>query len=533
MIRALINAYRALYTTDSNTLIYCLRMIPIVGKHIPEAVYSKDNKKIFCIFSQIFVLIWNVIKTTVFAGVFFLLPKLIFSRIMAAGALGFQTENSFVYFALIMSAFCGSIIHSEVFNVNKKTYSMLKVVRIRPLTYFRMKMLRRTVIELVSFCAAFSILGMNPIKGFYLSLLIAVSRYAGESFNILVYRMTGKPLSEIKGADVSVMLASLLIAYFIPYLRGCVPNTYDMIFDTLWLVVILVVGSFFAYYAWNYSGYNRIAASLYTLRVLNVEDGHSEQTDNGILHLHGNMAEPEAIDERPVKSGNGYEFLNRLFFIRFRKTIINSIVIRLLIVAAALLTAVIAAQTGHKDIVYKVISYSLPVLVFVMYGLSCADRVCHELFYHCDSMMLRYEYFRDKDTILQNFLIRLRYLMVIDGIPAVALCIAYAIAGRISISEGNTATIICVCIGVILLSVFFTAFNLLMYYILQPFDVEKGKSSRLYTGINLGMYVLCYFCIYIETSSLFFALGTALAAAIMLAAAVTLVAKIAPRTFHL
>ena len=125
-----------------------------------------------------------------------------------------------------------------------------------------------------------------------------------------------------------------------------------------------------------------------------------------------------------------------------------------------------------------------------------------------------------------------------DIIPAGLLSVAIAIAGILAGKEGGGPTIIAVCIGVLLLSGFFSAYNVFMYYICMPFAMEedaiaKNLGSILYMVFNGLMYLVGYGCIFIETTSVFFTLGVALVFAIFISASATMVAWKAVKTFRI
>ena len=68
------------------------------------------------------------------------------------------------------------------------------------LIYFRVKFIYRLITELLGFWSAFTILGMNYVKAFYLVIIICLSRSVGECINILIFKMTGKRFADHKGA---------------------------------------------------------------------------------------------------------------------------------------------------------------------------------------------------------------------------------------------------------------------------------------------------------------------------------------------
>ena len=526
MLKKIIQSGYISYASDANRIAYVLGHFPFIGDKINSARSGRREQRAFGIAGVVLRLIWEIIKKAAFVAVFMILPRYVLGRICATGDNGFGLKNCFVYFSVVMVCFCGSINNSAIFDVNEEAYAALREAKCSPYDYFRMVVLRKSITELISFWSVFTIFGMNFFKAFYLTIVIIGSRFAGEAFNILLFRATRKPFSAHKGAGIVLMLVSLFAAYFVPYLRGHVPGAYELIFDTIWLMVILTAFAVLIYYVWNYSGYPKIAARIFRKSALEDESGQefiSEVYDGPALSA-------EDIEEYNLES---YKEINREFFARNRSAIAGAIEFRIVFSAAAFAAALIAVLNGYNDAVYKVISYSMSVMVFVMCVFSNSFRLCKAFFYQCDCELLKNESYRRRNDILENFFIRLKYLLVIDLIPAVFLSAAYAAAGMIAGKDGSGHIVAAVCIGIILLSCFFTVFQLGLYYIIQPYKSDIKKGNTVYTVINIGMYIACALFIYIDSTTVFFSFCAGLALAVVTAAAVTLVSQLGYKTFRL
>ena len=162
---------------------------------------------------------------TGFVFLFMKIPQMLFSKYMNEGA--FELEHSFVYFALGLCAICGSIMNSEIFG--EKISNEVKTDSSNVLGYFRKKLLIGWIYDFTGFWLAFSVWGMNVFKAFYLSIVILFSRFIGEMIHLLILRFTGKTFYDIRGASVFVSLASLICAYFVPFINGGVPSAYNIV----------------------------------------------------------------------------------------------------------------------------------------------------------------------------------------------------------------------------------------------------------------------------------------------------------------
>lgn len=517
MFKTFLNMYKVSINIDANTLLTFLK--------------NKMSKTVAAVLATIFRVLCEFAFKTAFVALFMFLPHILFSKYMESGMVGFGIENCFVYFAIILCGLCGSVVRSEIFHNNDYSYLMLKIYRVNPLNFFRLKILRKTVLELFAFWFAFSIFGMNIAKAFYLALIIELARFVGEAFNIYIFRITGKCLLDLRGMAVFLMLGALIVAYFVPYVRGFVPAAYNLVFSTTWLPVILIAGSLFMYYIWNNKSYNKIAMRIYTLADLmdmNGEEGFS------LKEKYKSVMGRVDLEEYPDDSQD-YTYSEK-FFHQNKKIVANGIITRVFSVFAVIVVVIIVVAMGNTEIVNKVISYSLPVLIFIMYIMARGKNLCRELYYSGDRALMENGYYSTKENVLRNYINVLKDIILIDLVPAIFLVFAYGLAAFLVGTEVKMDTIVSVCLGILFLSVFFSNYHVFMYYICMPFAPDENKIGKslgaiIYYVCNMLIYVGCYFCIFIDARALHFVLGIALVCALFLSISVTIVWNFGVKTF--
>lgn len=513
--------------SGANMLLYGLGKLPVIGNKITDKTYSSIKKvRVFIAVGIIIRMLFEIIKKTAFIAVLFMVPRLLFAKYMAIGPNGFDVDNCYVYFGIVLSCFCGSITRSVIFNPDDESYIMLRGLKANPKEYFRSRLFMRSLYEIVILWPVFVIMGMSFFKALYLTIIIVLSRYMGETIQILLNRATGKTITDIPGLNIVIMLLSLFFAYFVPYMRGYVPDAGNLIFNPVWFIVIFIAGTLFLHYVWNYNGFVRITSKVYKYNAIEpVEEFESEET------VLSDM-EPEDTKVRATKTSkiSLHETANKMFFYRNRKFFIKGMMNRLILVAAVFIGAELGCMLGYGTQIYKVMSYSMPILVPVMYFMSTGYRNCKALFYHWDIGFMHDPAYADRETTVINFAIRLRYLILIDIIPAFGLALAYGIVGMILKEKSNPVTMTCLCVGILLLSCFFTVFHLFLYYMIKPYSRDKKSNSRLYPAICIGMGIICYLITFMETTVLYFTLGIGLVLGIFLAVTVTFVKKSGGRT---
>ncbi len=179
------------------------------------------------------------------------------------------------------------------------------------------------------------------------------------------------------------------------------------------------------------------------------------------------------------------------------------------------------------------IKKSIPVLVFIMYCMSTGERICKAMFYNCDSSLLRYAYYREASVILSNFTSRLKRVVILNIMPAIALCVSISCIILASGYSLQLISMIPLFLCIICLSCFFSIHHLFMYYVLQPYTAELTVKSPLFKFINMVVYFACYGCLQVQTSSYYFTAGVIIITVVYMVVALILTYKVAPKTFKL
>ena len=527
MLKTIRNISYISYISGANRMNRVLQKAPGFGKNVPDLVHKNSGtRRMMIIVSAIVAYIREFVKKSAYVAVVMFLPWKLFSAFMPEAWAGFTIENSFVYFALIMSCICGSVNNCKIFQPSDEAYVMLRELRCRPADYYRYVIVRRAALELTAFWPAFTVFGLAASKAFYLALIVTVSRFVGDAVNILVFRACGKSVDMIKGVSVVIMLLSLFVAYFMPYVNGRVPHAYTNVFNTLFFMILLAVVSVFMYYVWNYGKYDRIAVIVCA--------GDDEDDDNGDRCETLDSEDVRNTYEQLSESKTGcYERINRLFLSDNREYITGRIAVRIIIIAVAFVGMMCLAVTGHENLACRLLVYSAPILVFVMCIMSQSSFLCERMFEQWDSHLLSdSRYIRANDR-LENFIVRLKYLVLVDLIPAAFLAAAYGGLGIIIGKPGSAGNILLLVAEILILSCFFSIYNMTIYYMIQPFKAGEGSGLKKADVIRLVTYVLCALLVYTNVTVAWYIVVSGLATGIMAAAVVTLVWKCGDKTFKI
>lgn len=519
MLRKIISSGYVLYKTDANYVRRFFAATPLLNK-------IKMSDKASDIMGAFFRLIFELVKKLVFIGLFMYLPRALAIKFLDAGINGFGIEDVFVYLTVILVCFSGSINNSALFAQREADYVSIRNMKIKSRYYVRFVVLRRSIMELLSFFAAFSIWGMNPAKSLYLAIVIVVSRFAGDTVRIHMFRMFKKALP---GLHVLIMIVALFFAYFFPYIRGYVPAAYKLIFDNVWIAIIMLVGALFIYYVWIFAGYDKIAE--YLLRKYEMLGNDEPEDDNAEPDVDTTEDGMRALIEQEVdKLQVDYGKINGAFYKNNRTKIRNDIVIRVAIVLCILMVVVISGITGHEDFIYKVITFALPAMFFVVHGLNVSGKILMQMYCQVDNVLLSHIKCRRKNEILTNFFVRLPKLILLDLIAPLVLVAVTIIAGIIAGHEGSFSLVLYVCLGILLLSIMYTVINLVITYLIQPYKTKNA--TLVYNIINIALYLVGALLIYINITPLTFVLIAGGVLGIMVAGMMMSVQFLSERTYR-
>ena len=83
------------------------------------------------------------------------------------------------------------------------------------------------------------------------------------------------------------------------------------------------------------------------------------------------------------------------------------------------------------------------------------------------------------------------------------------------------------------MSIFFSVHHLVIYYLLQPYNIHSETKNSTYTIVNILTYVICYWMIDLRLPTLYFGLATIIFAIFYSIISLFIVYKLAPTTFKI
>ena len=175
----------------------------------------------------------------------------------------------------------------------------------------------------------------------------------------------------------------------------------------------------------------------------------------------------------------------------------------------------------------------LPWFVFVMYMINRGTVVTQAMFMNCDHSMLTYRFYKTPKVILALFKERLKTLIKINLLPAIVISVGLPILLYLTGGTDNYLNYIVLFTSIIAMSIFFSIHYLVMYYLLQPYNVNIEMKSSTYSVIQWITYIVCYMFLQIKLPTLYFGISTVVFCILYSIIALVLIYKYAPKTFKL
>lgn len=521
MIHTLFTIFRLSQAYGANGFLYRLRCLPILKTLIPAKAYGSSGvKKIAWIGAA-------AVKTVMAFGGKFL--YLFLFLILPVQYLGIDTGQKALHVLVILSA-AGGYLNEELFQATKEKYYAIILMHMDAGRYVVSSFLWFLIKTGITFLPAILILGSLAGMSRWMCLLIPVialsSKCIVSALLLKYYEKTGNVnMGTNLKLTFAVSAAALALAYLPPMAGYSLPVWFSVL-----MAGLLAAGALCCQrYLRCYPSYGQLSKRLLTQNTILF--GTAEATSQALQKT--NLSR---ISDEQVQTGKrGYEAFNEIFVARHKKILTHS-ARRTALILGALFLAAIAVGCVSDEFSRKINGFLmsfLPYFVFIMYGINKGQAVTQAMFMNCDHSMLAYRFYRQPETILKLFQIRLKTLITINLVPALVVALGLPTLLLVTGGTDNPANYLALFVSILAMAVFFSVHHLTLYYLLQPYNVNLESKSSAYAIANSITYVLCYLCIRFQAPTLLFASLTIVIALIYIGIALALVYRYAPRRFRL
>lgn len=507
------NAYRV------NSILYSLKQLPIIKRILPEKLYGVRGLKIL---GNIISAIWEFIM--IFLG------KFLYIAFMIAAMLGIYQTNSAATFLHIFFflTICGGLMNTYLFDPTKDKYYAMFLMNMDAKEYTISNYLYQMIKVLIGFLPFTCFYGMSVGLPLGITILCPIFVMMVKTFinslSLIDFKRTKKVKNEnLPTSVVWILLLVLLVcAYALPYISIVIPTWLFLIF----FVLSLGLGIFGFYQIFHFPYYRFLYKQLLTNAPL-VIDQTSIRRDASLSQIE--------LDTSLNSTKEGFSYFHELFVKRHRKILTKAIkkqtivLVGIAIVMSFLVkvNASVASTTNHLMLVF------LPYFVFIMYMLNRGTTLTQAMFMNCDHAMLSYRIYRKPNVILGLFKERLKTLIGLNLIPATVIGFTLALLLFLSGGTSNVYNYFVLFFSILAMSVFFSVHYLVMYYLLQPYNVHTEMKSSTYSVVQGVTYFVCYYMMQLRLPTFYFGLSVTAFCILYSLLSLWFAYRLAPKTFKL
>lgn len=510
-------------TYKINSFLHGLKSLPLIRRWLPTRLYDHQGLKAAAT-------VVALVKE--FFGMF--LGRLLYFALMFLAPLGlmeFHDPTAGFLHLLVCLTLIGMVLNNPLFEPSRDKYYAIFLLQmdarrfvLADYGYYLLKLL-------IGFSIAALLLGGLVLHlPLWLCLLVplfvAAGKLTASGATLLYWKRKGTLISGEK-VNVGKIAASgmlLAAAYALPALGLAIPRT---VFFVL-LGLFLVCGTVAAVYVVRFPHYRKVYQEQFAANSLLLGTGNANTITQ---ETYQNKLELDVSESKK----NGCAYFHELFVRRHRKLLTRSGK-RMTLAAAAIVAALCVAVSLIEELsgsINQFLGNSLPAFLIIMYWINRGRDLTQALFFNCDHSMLTYRFYRQPKILLELFTARLKTLIVINLSPAAV--IAAGLPALLFLSGGTETPLLYAVLplSILAMSVFFSVHTLVLYYLLQPYNVGLESRSHAYSLVNTATYVVCYFTMNLELATVIFGLCVIGFCMVYIAVALVLAYRLAPKTFKL
>lgn len=525
MIKTIVTSFKLRNTYKANSVIFSLKSIPLIKSLLPQSMYSSRSLKRF---ANVLGIISRII--------FLFLGKAIYTALIffIAGNLKASVNNSFINIALFLTL-AGGIMNTHLFVPTRDKFYAIVLMRMNAreytLTDYFLYIID-SVIGFLPFCIIFGIqCGLNIIACLLLPLFVVMVKFCFSAISIYKCKDSEKAekISSLTKPQALFVVLLLAAAFAAPYFGYAINEVVFYI-----LTALLVIPSILSLrYIINFENYRSVYKAL-----LKPEKFISGGTKNASALLQQSTLQKKITSgTAAVTTSNksGYKYFNEIFMKR-HSSILTKSAIKITKIIGVILAALIACcfiWSGAKVKINSAILTCMPYFLIIMYLINRGKVITQAMFMNCDHSMLAYRFYRQPKAIASLFIERLKYVVLVNLIPAAAIALGAPLLLYISGGTDNPLNYLVLFLTIMAMSVFFSVHNMVLYYLFQPYNIELETKSSLYSIVNLATYFLCYFAIGKTAPTLTFGIIITIFCIAYAVIAIFLAYRLAPKTFKL
>ena len=523
MLKTFITSFKLQNTYRTNSVIYSIKQLPLIKRILPNSLYKSRGLKIFASIISILLEILNI-----FIGKILYILLMIFMTLT-----WYHTNQSDTFIHLfIFLTLAGGVLNTYMLNPTKDKYYAIILMNINAREYGLSNyyyQLVKLVIGFLPFTILFgTVLGVPLWVQILLPFFVVAVKLIAMNYMICNYKKTKKIANENLPTKFvwSFIGICLLLAYGLPVLGITINST---IFLCISIVTILL-GIYSLIKIHSFKDYRKMYK-----QILTESNVYMQEKANGTQAMKDNSLKQIELDKNYTSNKSGFAYFHELFVKRHKKILTEAVkkqsVVILVIITAMIIG--ISVNDTFKSKTNEILLIYLPYFVFIMYLINRSSSVTQAMFMNCDHSMLTYRIYRTPKVILGIFKERLKTLITINLLPAFLIGGGLALLLYLSGGTDNPLNYAILFVSIIAMSIFFSVHYLVMYYLLQPYNVSTEMKSSTYKVVQFLTYIVSYYMIQIKMPIFGFGIATIVFCIAYSLISLFLAYKYAPKTFKL
>lgn len=523
MINTMVTSFKLKNTYKANSVIFSLKAMPLIKSLLPQSLYSNPALKRFA----------NVLGIISKFLMLFLGKAAYIALIFAAASKLFAPVNNNFINILVFFTLIGGILNTHMFTPTRDKFYAVVLMRMDAREYTLADYfvyLLETFIGFLPFTIIFGMLvKLNIAACLLLPVFIVFVKICFTALSIRKCKNIKNvekvnSISKPQGLCILLFLAAAFVA---PYFGYAVNEV------TLYILtaVMIVPTAFSLKYIREFNDFRTVYKIL--LKPENYISGGTKNT--AALSQQSAFQKKISNGSVTVSHKTGYKYFNEIFMKRHSVILTRSAIKIAKICAAIVLGLVVCCLIwpNIKVLINSGMLTGMPYFLIIMYLINRGKVITQAMFMNCDHSMLAYRFYRQPKAIVSLFVERLKYVVLVNMIPAAVIAIGTPLLLFVSGGTDRALNYLVLFLTIMAMSVFFSVHNMVLYYLFQPYNISLETKSSLYSLVNMGTYFLCVFAMGKAAPTLAFGIIISVFCIVYAVIAIILAYLFAPKTFKL
>lgn len=527
--------YRIRSAIAGNQLIYWLGRLPLLRRLFTDKLYAAAEGKLAL---SILVSLYRVLRALLGKAFYLVVACLVPLMLAEENIFAKESFGLAVWVFFWLSFVAGTMLQPISVEPSQLKYTCVRQMGMDAAQYQTTEMVTSHLAAFAGFTPFLvlwgGVTGAGMLRGLLLSLALAGVRVMAEGFHLWLYaRFRLVPSGKVW--YILVMVVGCMAAAYAPLALQAVPRLDQVLLYPATVTLLFALGSLCARAISRYPcHYELILATCQAEKI----PGQAAVANAKKAQFDQVKLKDSDLDTRADFSHlHGWQYLQAIFFRRHRRMLLRPVFIVMGILAALTVVGCVAAlwvwpEEGAE--VFDEVTHALPLCVFLLYLMdnSVGERICKAMFYNCDLALLRYGWYREREAILKNFLLRWKMLCGVNLLLSATACAMFVILTVVAGGRPPVGEFVLFLLALLSLGVFFATHSLAMYYLFQPYTSDLDTKNPMFKGLNFAMYLVCWLAFQVKSTPTWFALLVFVVTAVYSVVMLTLVLRRAPKTFR-